>query len=354
MAEGAWVPAFDSLWTSEKTARLAKDLRTSTDVAGAKFLRLMSWMRDQYPSGDLGPADRATMARVLGLATANVKDDVAAERGETFYQALLSAGFLVESTRGHVKGWEDGPGKLVDRRASDRLRKEHDRPEGHPPPGDGRGMAEPRSGDARGKAQRVRLDACPKCRKEAEAEQTGKTGTFAGRSTGRPPEMQRRPEPVPQEFPRTERTERTEQREQGAPYPRPVGRMGGFRRVGEQLQTTVSEPLEGEAREERLQRLLPVLAMVPNPTWRRALEDIACRTSVANFETWFQHTALEQRDGWAIIRVPNAFAREWLESKYRQLVGEVLKTQATRVIFALADQQVVLEPEPVEDEEASS
>jgi len=298
MAEGAWVPAFDSLWTSQKTARLAKELRTSNDVAGAKFLRLMSWMRDHATSGDLGPVDRATLARALGLATENLKDEVAGERGDRFYRALVSAGFLMENTRGHVKGWEDGPGKLVDRRATDRLRKEHDRPEGHPSPGDGGGITHPSPGHRGGKAQRVFVSECPKCRKDADAGTPTTTATRAMASAGIPEERPKRPNGLPLEFPRTETTETTERTEQGAPYPRPVGRTRGtaeLETVGERQASALLEGATGR--------------------WRDALQAllIAGLTN-ANLCTWFAGTTLEGRDGWAIVRAPNSFQVEWLAS----------------------------------------
>lgn len=110
-------------------------------------------------------------------------------------------------------------------------------------------------------------------------------------------------------------------------------------------------PLEGELREARLQRVFPVLIEVPDEAWRSALEELACRMTIANFETWFARTSLEQRGEWAIVRGPNAFHVQWLREKYRPLVAQVLGVPPARVVFALADERVELEPEPVEDVE---
>lgn len=315
MAEGAWVPAFDSLWASQKTARVAREMKTSIDVAGSKFLRLMAWMRDHTPSGDLEGVDRATLARAIGLATERDKDDVAGARGEAFVHALVEANFVSRDARQHVKGWEEGPGRLVNKREEDRLRKEHDR-SGHP----------------------SAIIACPRCRRSSDG-QGANTPVNTGRSARAPESVQRKSVGRPMEVPRTERTGTTEQTEQGTPYPRSVDRTG-LRPIREAVASVLTEPLEGEAREERLLAVMPTLAEADDE-WRGALEDVACRMLNSQaFETWFQKTRLERTTVGAIVRFPNAFAREWVQKKYAQLVERALDVPSGSVLYLLEGEEL--------------
>lgn len=260
MAEGAWVPAFDSLWSSPKTASLARAMRVSRYHAGGLFLDLMRWMRDNVESGDLGPVDRAAIARALGLATSKDKDDLASARGMTLYRQLVEARFLTEDERGHVVGWEDGPGKLVTSRREDRLRKAHER-SGHLTP---------------------ERD-CPKCRRLSEGQppqaRSARPPT-PSMSTGQAPDVHRT----------SERRETTEKRETRTPVP-------------------PAQALDTRA-------LATALLEDTSPPWRDALRRLRGGMSETAFASWFRDTELEQFEGAAIVRVPNAFARDWLRGKY--------------------------------------
>ncbi len=59
--------------------------------------------------------------------------------------------------------------------------------------------------------------------------------------------------------------------------------------------------------------------------WRAALGELQVSLSPANFETWLRDTQLvdveEQRFR---IAVPNGFAKDWLESRYRSLISQTL------------------------------
>lgn len=59
--------------------------------------------------------------------------------------------------------------------------------------------------------------------------------------------------------------------------------------------------------------------------WRAALGELQVSLSPANFETWLRDTQLvdveEQRFR---ISVPNGFAKDWLESRYRSLISQTL------------------------------
>jgi chromosomal replication initiator protein len=59
--------------------------------------------------------------------------------------------------------------------------------------------------------------------------------------------------------------------------------------------------------------------------WRAALGELQVSLSPANFETWLRDTALigveEQR---FTVAVPNGFAKDWLETRYRSLISQTL------------------------------
>ena len=60
--------------------------------------------------------------------------------------------------------------------------------------------------------------------------------------------------------------------------------------------------------------------------WAAALGEIQLGVTKANFETWFKDTTiLSEEDGQYCVAVPNAFAREWLENKYRPQVRQALQ-----------------------------
>jgi len=59
--------------------------------------------------------------------------------------------------------------------------------------------------------------------------------------------------------------------------------------------------------------------------WRAALGELQVALSPANFETWLRHTALtDVADNRFRIAVPNGFAKDWLETRYRPLISQTL------------------------------
>lgn len=61
-------------------------------------------------------------------------------------------------------------------------------------------------------------------------------------------------------------------------------------------------------------------------TWQAALGELEVTLSKANFTTWFKNTSLHDVLGEkATISVPSAFAKEWLENKYKSQILETLK-----------------------------
>ena len=60
--------------------------------------------------------------------------------------------------------------------------------------------------------------------------------------------------------------------------------------------------------------------------WQATLGELELHLSKANFTTWFKNTFISAIDGnRAIIGVPNAFTKAWLEGKYHQYIINALK-----------------------------
>jgi chromosomal replication initiator protein len=67
--------------------------------------------------------------------------------------------------------------------------------------------------------------------------------------------------------------------------------------------------------------------------WSAALGELQLGLTKANFETWFKETAvLSEEDDVFCVGVPNAFAREWLENKYRPQVRQALQHIVGRTV----------------------
>src|SRR6188474_1895185 len=59
--------------------------------------------------------------------------------------------------------------------------------------------------------------------------------------------------------------------------------------------------------------------------WRAALGELQVSLSPANFETWLKETALVAVDDNRFrVAVPNGFAKDWLENRYRSLISQTL------------------------------
>jgi chromosomal replication initiator protein len=59
--------------------------------------------------------------------------------------------------------------------------------------------------------------------------------------------------------------------------------------------------------------------------WRAALGELQVSLSPANFETWLKETALIAVDDNRFrVAVPNGFAKDWLENRYRSLISQTL------------------------------
>ncbi|MCX6763618.1 MAG: chromosomal replication initiator protein DnaA [Candidatus Moranbacteria bacterium] len=66
--------------------------------------------------------------------------------------------------------------------------------------------------------------------------------------------------------------------------------------------------------------------MTNEELWQAALGEIELSISKANFITWFKNTSiLSIKDGQVVISVPNGFAKEWLENKYKLYILRALR-----------------------------
>lgn len=65
--------------------------------------------------------------------------------------------------------------------------------------------------------------------------------------------------------------------------------------------------------------------MTNQELWQTVLAQIQLTTSPANFATWFKNTEIvAQKEGRAIISVPNSFVKEWLSNKYNKPILKIL------------------------------
>jgi len=79
--------------------------------------------------------------------------------------------------------------------------------------------------------------------------------------------------------------------------------------------------------------------------WRAALGELQVALSPANFETWLRHTSLVDVDDTRFrISVPNGFAKDWLETRYRPLISQTL----ARVVGYSVQVEFVVRPDAEE------
>ena len=65
--------------------------------------------------------------------------------------------------------------------------------------------------------------------------------------------------------------------------------------------------------------------MDPKQVWRATLGELQVSLSPANYETWLKDTALVSVDDTRFrVAVPNGFAKDWLETRYRSLISQTL------------------------------
>lgn len=336
MAEGAWVPAFDSLWKSPKTRRLAQELHVSRHAAGGMFLELMSWARDQIESGDLGTVAPAALAQAIGQRPME---------GAGLLAALKVAGFVTDDERAHVRGWEEGPGRLIERRRQDRERQRRNRssrvtgqhagaahgaPGGDPMSLRGRSTVDPMSIQGRRSSAVTRDGAGGSVTRDIEG--AGRSASVTRDvSTEKPPAPDLSRVTVPVNAPLSRVTETAHEDRHGAEGeqryienpPSPVTRSGDGGDAGSGATVPGNGTAPGDDQARRL------IAEAAEP-WASALRSVRQTTTLANFVTWFRGTRLADE---STVVAPNAFVRDWLTKHYAQLVREVLGTRRVRFVL---------------------
>src|SRR3954453_8385505 len=66
-------------------------------------------------------------------------------------------------------------------------------------------------------------------------------------------------------------------------------------------------------------------SMDPKQVWRATLGELQVSLLPANYETWLKDTALISVDDTRFrVAVPNGFAKDWLETRYRSLISQTL------------------------------
>jgi chromosomal replication initiator protein len=79
-----------------------------------------------------------------------------------------------------------------------------------------------------------------------------------------------------------------------------------------------------------INNVIPVIRQTSNrmdakQVWRAALGELQVSLSPANYETWLRDTVLVDVDDHRFrIAVPNGFAKDWLETRYRSLISQTL------------------------------
>jgi chromosomal replication initiator protein len=82
--------------------------------------------------------------------------------------------------------------------------------------------------------------------------------------------------------------------------------------------------------------------------WRAALGELQVSLSPANFETWLRDTRLiDVDDNRFTIGVPNGFAKDWLEGRYRSLISQTL-ARIVGYSVQVEFQILAVEPKPLE------
>src|SRR6266550_9429459 len=77
--------------------------------------------------------------------------------------------------------------------------------------------------------------------------------------------------------------------------------------------------------------------------WRAALGELQVSLSPANYETWLRDTVLVDVDEHRFrIAVPNGFAKDWLETRYRSLISQTL----ARIVGYSVQVEFVIGPTP--------
>jgi len=89
--------------------------------------------------------------------------------------------------------------------------------------------------------------------------------------------------------------------------------------------------------------------MTIDELWIRSLGELELQISRPNFLTWLKNSRLvDNKDGDAIVALPNHFAKEWVEAKYGKMILGILRTEDSSIkkIVYIVDGNISKKIEP--------
>ena len=91
------------------------------------------------------------------------------------------------------------------------------------------------------------------------------------------------------------------------------------------------------------------MIMTIDELWIRSLGELELQISRPNFLTWLKNSRLvDNKDGDAIVALPNHFAKEWVEAKYGKMILGILRTEDSSIkkIVYIVDGNISKKMEP--------
>ncbi|MCK9187402.1 MAG: chromosomal replication initiator protein DnaA [Candidatus Colwellbacteria bacterium] len=93
--------------------------------------------------------------------------------------------------------------------------------------------------------------------------------------------------------------------------------------------------------------------MTIDELWIRSLGELELQISRPNFLTWLKNSRLvDNKEGDAIVALPNHFAKEWVEAKYGKMILGILRTEDSSIkkISYIVDGNITKKKEPLKQD----
>jgi len=90
-----------------------------------------------------------------------------------------------------------------------------------------------------------------------------------------------------------------------------------------------------------------------NKYWEQALEIIAAKIDRTPFQTWFKSTSGAYDGEIFIVDCPTAFAKEWIYSRYANVVLAAIEQATGNSAVKIAFRSVQEKPEPINKDRVS-
>ena len=97
-----------------------------------------------------------------------------------------------------------------------------------------------------------------------------------------------------------------------------------------------------------------MITMTIDELWNRSLGELELQISRPNFLTWLKNSRLiNNKDGDAVVALPNHFAKEWVEAKYGKIILGILRTEDSSIkkITYMVDGTISRKAEPIKPPE---